>query len=85
LPLSKTVNVTVPAPTVPPALVTVADNVTVWFVALKFAEAFDAVVVVETVLTVSVWVVSLLAAKFPPPLYDAWIEYVPIAVPPGRV
>jgi hypothetical protein len=70
-PLSNTVNVTVPAPTVPAPLVTVADNVTVWFVALKFAEAFETAVVVVAVVTVSVWVVSLLAPKFPPPLYDA--------------
>jgi hypothetical protein len=46
LPLSNTVNVTVPAFTVPAPLVTVADNVTGWLLELKFADALDAAVVV---------------------------------------
>jgi len=79
-----TVNVTVPAFTVPCALVTVADSVTFWLLALKFADAFAAVVVVAAPFTVSVWVLSVLVAKFPPALYTAVIVYGPTVVLPGR-
>src|SRR5215468_7206144 len=40
-----TVNVTIPAFTVPPVLVTVAFSVTFWFDRLNVADALDAVVV----------------------------------------
>jgi len=63
-----TVKVTVPAFTVPCPLVTVAESVTFWLLALKFAVALAAVVVVAAPFTVSVWVLSLLVAKFPPAL-----------------
>lgn len=62
-----TVNVTVPAFTVPPALVTVADRATTWLLALNVADAGDAVVVVFA-LTVSVCALSLLLRKFVLPL-----------------
>jgi hypothetical protein len=48
-----TPNVTVPEFTVPPVLVTVADRLTDWLLALNVAVAFAAVVVVFA-LTVSV-------------------------------
>jgi hypothetical protein len=62
-----TVNVTVPAFTVPPALVTVADRATLWLLTLNVADADDAVVVVVA-LTVSVCALSLLLRKFVLPL-----------------
>jgi hypothetical protein len=68
-----TVNVTVPVFTVPDALVTVDDSVTFWLLVLKFADAFAAVVVVAAGVTVSVCVLSLLAARFVVPLYAAVI------------
>jgi hypothetical protein len=62
-----TVNVTVPEPTIPDALVTVADRVTLWLLALKFAEALAAVVVVPAAFTVRVCELSKLVRKFPAP------------------
>ena len=49
-----TVNVTVPAFTVPPPLVTVAESATFWLLALNGAEAFAPVVVVADAVTVKV-------------------------------
>ena len=71
VPPCETVNVTVPELTVPEALVTVAERVTFWALELKGAEALLATVVVAAWLTVKVWVLSLLAAKPPPPPYEA--------------
>ena len=68
-----TANVTVPALTVPAPLVTVAFNVTLWLLSLNVAVAFEAVVVVALLPTVSVWVVSVLVSKFDVPLYAALI------------
>ena len=64
LPFS-TVNVTVPAFTVPTLLVTVAERATLCALELYVADAFVAVVVVVVVLTVSVCDVSLLVVKPP--------------------
>jgi hypothetical protein len=63
VPPCNTVNVTDPAFTVPAVLVTVALSATLCALELKLAEAFAAVVAVAALPTVSVWVVSLLAAK----------------------
>ena len=79
-----TPNVTVPAFTVPPALVTVAESVTDWLDALNGAVALAAVVV-DPALTDNVCVLSLLVLRFVVPLYTAWIVYVPGEVPPGSV
>jgi hypothetical protein len=65
VPLCETVNVTVPAFTVPDVLVTVAASVTLWLLSLNGAVAFAAVVVVAPLPTVNVCVLSLLAAKLP--------------------
>jgi len=63
-----TVNVTVPAFTVPAPLVTVAFSVTFRLFGLNVAVALDAVVVVAAPFTVKLCVLSLLVAKFPPAL-----------------
>jgi hypothetical protein len=84
VPPCDTVKVTVPTFTVPAPLVTVADNVTFWLLLLKTAEAFAPVVVVEPAPTVSVCVLSVLALRFPVPLYAAVIVYVPAAVFAGN-
>jgi hypothetical protein len=83
VPPCDTVNVTLPALTAPAPLVTVADNVTFWLLELKLAEAFTAAVVVAAAVTNSVWVLSLLVAKFPAALYTAVIVYDPAAVLAG--
>lgn len=62
-----TVKVTVPELTVPDGLVTVADRVTPWLLALKFAVALAAVVVVPAAFTVRFCVLSELARKLPEP------------------
>jgi hypothetical protein len=62
-----TVNVTVPEPSVPDGLVTVADRVTLWLLALKFAETLAAVVVVPAAFTVRVCELSELVRKLPAP------------------
>ena len=54
VPLCETVNVTVPAFTVPDVLVTVAASVTLWLLSLNVAVAFAAVVVVAPLPTVNV-------------------------------
>lgn len=66
-PESNSVNVTVPAFTCPPALVTVAERGTVWVLVLKMTDAGAAVVVVEA-FTDNVCVLSLLARRFVVPL-----------------
>ena len=83
VPPCDTVNVTVPAFTVPDPLVTVADSVTFWLLALNVAVALVPAVVVAPAPTVSVCVASLLVARFVVPLYAAVIVYVPAAVLPG--
>jgi hypothetical protein len=62
------VKVTVPAFTVPPPLVTVADKGTVWEPEPNETEGVDAMTVVAAAPTVSEWVLSLLVAKVPPAL-----------------
>jgi hypothetical protein len=61
------VNVTVPAFTVPPALVTVAKSGTVWLLVLEVADAGAAVVVVDA-FTDNACTLSLLVNKFVVPL-----------------
>ena len=67
VPPCETVKVTVPVLTVPEALVTVADKVTFWLLALKLAEAFTAAVVVDAEVTAKVCVLSLLLVNPPAP------------------
>ena len=68
VPPCETVNVTVPAFTVPEPLVTVAERVTFWLALLNTAEAFAPVVVVAPAPTVKVCVASLLAVRLAVPL-----------------
>ena len=67
VPPCETVNVTVPVFTAPDPLVTVADKVTFWLLALKLAEAFTAAVVVAAEVTAKVCVLSLLLLNPPAP------------------
>ena len=67
VPPCETVKVTVPALTVPAALVTVAERVTFWLLALNAAEAFAAAVVVAAEVTAKVCVLSLLLLNPPAP------------------
>ena len=69
--------------TVPDALVTVADSVTVWTAELALVVTFAAVVTVAAGRMDSVCVLSLLGAKLPPPRLEAEIVYEPAAAPPG--
>src|SRR5437773_929102 len=82
---SFTVKVTDPWLTVPAPEVTVAVSATVWSVLLNVAVLSAAVVVVPALLTVSVVVLSELAAKVPvgPLVYAASIVYVFAGQPPG--
>jgi hypothetical protein len=71
VPPKDTVNVTVPVLTVPPALVTLAINVTFWLLSLKDADVLDAVVVVGAAPTVKLCEVSALTPRLVVPLYAA--------------
>ena len=65
VPPCDTVNVTLPALTVPPELTTVAVRVTFWLTVLEVAVASAPVVIVGLVPTVNVWVLSVLLANPP--------------------